>query len=217
VLLPEDVAPRFVLLFEQEVRRLYPRLLDNPDYCSVVNQRHYDRLEALIDDARAKGADVVEINPADEEFRSQLAHKLPPTLISRVTDEMKVMQDEIFGPVLPIRTYRSLEEAIAYINDRPRPLALYYFGNQKERRRAVLTGTTSGGVTVNDILLHYLQEDLPFGGVGASGMGAYHGREGFRTFSHRKAVFDQSRINTGDLLRPPYGKRVERIIKLLLR
>jgi coniferyl-aldehyde dehydrogenase len=217
VLLPEEAATRFVPLFTEQVRRLYPRLIGNPDYSSIVNQRHYDRLEALVDDARAKGADVIEINPADEEFRSQLAHKIPPTLLTRVTDDMKVMQDEIFGPVLPVRTYRSLDEAIAYINERPRPLALYYFGNQKDRRRAVITGTTSGGVTINDTLLHYLQEDLPFGGVGSSGMGAYHGREGFRTFSHRKAVFDQATINTSDLLRPPYGKRVERIIRFLMR
>jgi coniferyl-aldehyde dehydrogenase len=217
VLLPEVSATRFAALFTAQVQRYFPRLLDNPDYSSIVNRRHYDRLKAIVEDARAKGAEVTEINPAGEDFRSELTHKLPPTLLTKVTDDMAAMQDEIFGPVLPIRTYRTFDEALGYINDHPRPLALYYFGHDQARRRAVLTRTTSGGVTVNDIFLHYLQEDLPFGGVGPSGMGAYHGREGFQTFSHRKAVFEQAAFNTGGLLRPPYGKRMERIIRFLTR
>lgn len=217
VLLPANQADKFVALFTEQVGRLYPRLVDNPDYTSMVSRRHYDRMQQLVDDARAKGARVVEIDPAGEDLRRRPARKFPPTLLRDVTDDMAAMQDEIFGPVLPIKTYRDFDEAIAYINDHPRPLALYYFGNSGERTQAVLACTTSGGVTINDTLLHYLQEDLPFGGVGPSGMGAYHGREGFQTFSHRKAVFQQAAINGGDLLRPPYGSRVERIIGLLTK
>jgi coniferyl-aldehyde dehydrogenase len=217
VLLPEGQVDRFVSLFTEQVRRLYPRLVDNPDYSAMVTQRHHDRMQLLVDDARAKGARVIEINPADEDLGGQGGRKFAPTLLLDVTDAMTVMQDEIFGPVLPIRTYRDFDEAIAFINARPRPLALYYFGHSAERREAVLARTTSGGVTVNDTLLHFLAEDLPFGGVGASGIGAYHGREGFLTFSHRKAVFRQSALNTGDLLRPPYTKLIERIVGLLSR
>lgn len=215
--MPAAGAARFASLFADEVERLYPRLVDNPDYTAVINQRHYDRLRALVDDARAKGAKVIEINPASEDLRAQPSHKLPPTLLLDVTSDMTAMQDEVFGPVLPVKTYSTLEEAIAYINSRPRPLALYYFGTDRARQRKVLAGTTSGGVTINDTLLHYLQEDLPFGGVGASGMGAYHGREGFRTFSHRKPVFRQARLNTAGLIRPPYGKLIERMIAALMR
>jgi len=218
VLVPEGRADRFVSLFTEQVRKLYPRLGDNPDYSSMVSQRHYDRMQVLVDDARAKGAKVIEINPADEDLRAgQGGRKFAPTLLLDVTDEMKAMQDEIFGPVLPIRTYRDLDEAIAFINARPRPLALYYFGNSRDRQERVLERTISGGVTVNDTLLHFLAEDLPFGGVGASGIGAYHGREGFLTFTHRKAVFRQSALNGSDLLRPPYTKLIERIVAFLSR
>ncbi len=217
VLLPEGQAERFVTLFAEQVKQLYPRLGDNPDYSAMVSQRHYDRMQLLVDDARAKGARVVEINPADEDLRGQEGRKFAPTLLLDVTDEMTAMQDEIFGPVLPVRTYRDFDEAIASINARPRPLALYYFGKSSARQEAVLDLTTSGGVTINDTLLHFLAEDLPFGGVGASGMGAYHGREGFLTFSHRKAVFRQSALNGSNLLRPPYTKVIERIVAFLMR
>jgi coniferyl-aldehyde dehydrogenase len=217
VLVPAADASRFATVFADEVKRLYPSLVDNPDYTAVINQRHYDRLRALVDDARGKGATVIEINPASEDLRAQPGRKLPPTLLLDVTSDMAAMQDEIFGPVLPVKTYGTLDEAIAYINSRPRPLALYCFGTNRARQREVLARTTSGGVTINDTLLHYLQEDLPFGGVGASGMGAYHGRDGFRTFSHRKPVFRQARLNTAGLIRPPYGKLVERMIAALMR
>jgi coniferyl-aldehyde dehydrogenase len=217
VLVPAADASRFATVFADEVKRLYPSLVDNPDYTAVINQRHYDRLRGLVDDARGKGATVIEINPASEDLRAQPGRKLPPTLLLDVTSDMAAMQDEIFGPVLPVKTYGTLDEAIAYINSRPRPLALYYFGTNRARQREVLARTTSGGVTINDTLLHYLQEDLPFGGVGASGMGAYHGRDGFRTFSHRKPVFRQARLNTAGLIRPPYGKLVERMIAALMR
>jgi coniferyl-aldehyde dehydrogenase len=195
---------------------MFPRLVDNPDYTSIVSPRHYQRLNRLVADARSKGARVVELNPAGEDFEGQTGRKFTPTLLLDVTESMTAMQDEIFGPVLPVKGYRDFDQAIAFINSQPRPLALYYFGHDRGHRAQVLSRTTSGGVTINDALLHYLQDDLPFGGVGASGMGTYHGREGFLTFSHRKAVFQQAALSGADLLRPPYGKRIERIARLLM-
>jgi coniferyl-aldehyde dehydrogenase len=217
VLVPEAEATRFAALFADKVKALYPSLVSNPDYTAVINQRHHARLQALVDDARSKGASVIEINPAGEDFRGQPDRKFPPTVLLGVTDDMTVMQDEIFGPVLPVKTYGTLDEAIAYINSRPRPLALYYFGGNRGRQREVLARTTSGGVTINDTMLHYLQEDLPFGGVGPSGMGVYHGREGFRTFSHAKPVLRQARFNATAVVRPPYGKLIERMLATLMR
>jgi coniferyl-aldehyde dehydrogenase len=216
-LVPAPETARFANLFAEEVKRLYPTLADNPDYTAVVNQRHYERLRALVDDARGKGATVIELNPAREDFRAQPSRKLPPTLLLDVTSEMAAMQEEIFGPVLPVKAYGTLDEAIGYINSRPRPLALYYFSADRTLQREVLARTTSGGVTINDTLLHYLQEDLPFGGVGPSGMGAYHGREGFLTFSHQKPVFRQVRFNAAGLTQPPYRRLVERIVAALMR
>jgi len=217
VLIPAADAERFATLYGNEVQQLYATLIDNPDYTSVVNQRHYDRLRAMVDDARGKGARVIEINPARENLAAQPGRKLAPTLLLGATDEMTAMQEEIFGPILPVKTYRDLDEAIGYINGKPRPLALYYFGADPSRQSEVLNRTTAGGVTINDTLLHYLQEDLPFGGVGASGMGAYHGHDGFRRFSHQKAVVRQSRLNGSGLIKPPYCKFIERLIAMLLR
>jgi acyl-CoA reductase-like NAD-dependent aldehyde dehydrogenase len=190
-------------------------LASNPDYTAVINDRHRARLEHLVDDALKKGAEKIELNPANEAFDGPEG-KMLPVLLTGVTDAMAVMQEEIFGPVLPIVTYRKLDEAIEYVNDRPRPLALYYFDDDGERADEVLTRTVSGGACVNDTLLHYAQDDLPFGGVGPSGMGAYHGPEGFETFSHRKAVFHQSRLNAAGVISPPYGKKVDLLLKVFL-
>ena len=128
---------------------------------------------------------------------------------------MKVMQDEIFGPVMPVKTYDDLDEAVDYVNEHARPLGLYYFGTDEREQQRVLTHTTSGGVTVNDVIMHVAQEDLPFGGVGPSGMGAYHGHDGFKTFSHAKSIFTQSKIDLAGLvgLRPPYGEKIEKLLK----
>jgi coniferyl-aldehyde dehydrogenase len=204
VMLPQERVTEFVNAASSAVAGMYPALKDNPDYTSVINQRHYDRLMSHLQDARAKGAEIVELNPAGEDFRQQPYHRIPPTLILNPTDQMTVMQEEIFGPLLPLMTYRSIDEAIAAVNARPRPLGLYYFGRDRAEERQVLSRTISGGVTVNDVLLHVSMEDLPFGGIGPSGMGAYHGIEGFRTFSHAKAVFRQSRFDVTAMLRPPY-------------
>jgi coniferyl-aldehyde dehydrogenase len=217
VFVPEGRANEFVDLARQQVARMYPTIKDNPDYTSVVNRRHYERLKGLVEDARAKGAKIVEINPANEHLEQQAAHKIAPTLILDPTDDMKVMQDEIFGPVMPVKTYSRLEQAIEYVNAHPRPLALYYFSDDAARTEQVLTRTTSGGACVNDTVMHVAQEDLPFGGVGPSGMGAYHGREGFLTFSHSKSVLHQSKWNFAALVRPPYGKLIDRVLGTILK
>lgn len=220
------IAPDYVLVHESQadalaqairghIARFYPKLGGNADYSSIVSDRHYQRLEHLVKDAESRGATKLSVDP-DRESRSAKERKFPPTLLLHVNDEMAVMQDEIFGPILPIVTFKELEDAIAFVNDRPRPLALYYFDHEETRQRLVLRNTVSGGAAVNECLLHQVQEDLPFGGVGPSGMGAYHGREGFNTFSHRKAVFQQSRFNAAKFLLPPYGERIDKILKMLL-
>lgn len=198
---------------------MYPTLLSNPDYTAIINDRHFARLTAAIDDARAKGAEVIAVNPADEDFAASNARKLPLHIIRNATDDMTVMQEEIFGPVLPIRKYDAIDGAIAEVNRRDRPLAIYYFGNDEAERRRVLDRTISGGVSLDDTIFHVSMEELPFGGIGPSGMGAYHGEPGFRTFSHAKSVFKQSRLDVAGLggLKPPYGKKTDAAIKQQLR
>ena len=216
VLLHEADVDGFVEAWDKAVAALYPEGPASEDYSSIVNVRHYERLRGLLDDARAKGARVIETGRSPEQA-TRRAHTLPPTLVLNVRDDMRIMQEEIFGPVLPIVTYRDLADAIGFVNARPRPLGLYYFGSSATNRRHVLTRTTSGGVTINGTLLHYAQDDLPFGGVGMSGFGAYHGIEGFRAFSHQKAVFEVGRWNGGALLRPPFGRLTNFILSFMLR
>ncbi|MEK6542803.1 MAG: coniferyl aldehyde dehydrogenase [Pseudomonadota bacterium] len=193
---------------------MYPTILDNNDYTAVVNDRHHARLSAHVADARAKGADITIVNPAGEDFASANSRKMPLHIISGATDEMSVMQDEIFGPLLPIRRVANSDAAIDYVNGRDRPLGLYYFGKDAGEERKVLDRTISGGVTVNDVIFHVAQEDLPFGGVGPSGMGSYHGFDGFKTFSHAKSIFRQARFDVAKLagLKPPYGKTTQSAI-----
>ncbi len=219
VFVPRERMDDFVTAAERSVGRMYSTLLDNPDYTSIINQRHHERLTGYVEEARNAGARVVEINPAGEDFRQQPHHKMPPALILEPDEGLAVMQDEIFGPVLPVKGYDGIDEVIDYVNGKPRPLGLYYFGSDSSEERQVLTHTTSGGVTVNDVIMHVAQEDLPFGGVGPSGMGAYHGYDGFRTFSHARAVFTQSRINVAELagLRPPYGEKMLKAIRQQMR
>jgi coniferyl-aldehyde dehydrogenase len=221
------IAPDYVLVHESgagalvdaiaaSARRYYPTLARNPDYTTVVNARHYERLNALVADAVAKGARKLEVNAASEVL-SPATRKIAPTILTGVTDDMRVLQEEIFGPVLPVVTYRSLEDAIEYVNARPRPLALYYFDDDRGRVEQVLDRTVSGGASINETMLHFGIDDMPFGGVGPSGMGAYHGKEGFETFSHKKSVLYQARWNAGALLAPPYGERARKLLSLLLR
>ena len=213
LLLPKSETEDFVAAYRQEIDTLYPNVAGNPDFTWVLNDRHFARLSGLVKDAKAKGARVIELGTR----QSSDSRQFPPTLLLDVTDEMAVMQEEIFGPILPVVTYDRLDDAIAYVNARPRPLALYFFGNDAESQRRVLERTTSGGVLVNDTILHYAQDDLPFGGIGPSGMGAYHGFEGFKTMSHAKAVFKQARFNLVDLFRPPFGRVFDVLLNIQLR
>ncbi len=217
VLAPKETLTDFVNAARTATAAMYPTLKDNADYTSIINQRHYERVQGLIADARAKGAEVVEINPANEDFSQQEHRKIPPTLILNATDEMNVMQEEIFGPVLPVRSYTTLDESIAEINARPRPLALYYFGDDSAESEALLSRTTSGGVTINDVIFHVSMHDLPFGGVGPSGMGAYHGQRGFLEFSHEKAVYRQIGSELLAMLRPPYGETFRKQVAARLK
>nr|WP_321359195.1 coniferyl aldehyde dehydrogenase [uncultured Hyphomonas sp.] len=204
---PKEKTADFVAAATQAVQTMYPSgLKDNDDYTSIVNQRHYDRLMGYIDEAKSKGAEVIEINPTGENFAQQPHHKIPPHIIVDPSEDLKVMQDEIFGPILPIKSYSDTKQTIDYINAHDRPLGLYYFGEDAAEKDMVLNNTTSGGVTVNDVIMHIGQEDLPFGGVGPSGMGSYHGREGFLEFSHKKSVFTQTGSEMIAMIRPPYGE-----------
>ncbi|HVE50289.1 MAG TPA: coniferyl aldehyde dehydrogenase [Casimicrobiaceae bacterium] len=215
-LVPANMREAFIAKCEQAIARFYPTLLDNRDYSAIVNARHYARLEGLLQDARSKGAAVRSVNPANETLPEQ-RRKLAPALIVDVRDDMAIMREEIFGPLLPIETYTSIDEAIARIDARPRPLAFYYFGNDTKAREHVLRQTIAGGVTVNDTLYHFAHEDLPFGGVGESGHGTYHGERSFLTFSNVKSVFYQSRYSPARLLWPPYGRAFDRLLKVLRR
>ena len=205
VIAPDEQVDAFVGAVTEAVATMFPTIKANADYGAIINQRHFDRLRGLIDDAKAKGARVIELNPAREDFSQQEHRKIPPTLILDPTDDMAVMQEEIFGPILPVKRYSAFDETIADINARPRPLALYYFGEDKAESEALLARTHSGGVTINDVIYHFTMDDLPFGGVGPSGIGAYHGHRGFLEFSHEKAVYRQTASEILAMLRPPYG------------
>jgi coniferyl-aldehyde dehydrogenase len=191
---------------------LFPALTSQ-DYTRIVNDRHQTRLLSTLKDATAKGARVAMLSDA----ASGVDRLVPPALIFDARDDMEIMREEIFGPLLPVVSYRTLHDAIAYVNERPRPLALYYFDHSRDRMDEVLARTLSGGVTVNDCLLHLGQHNLPFGGVGASGMGHYHGFAGFETFSKKRGVMLQSRWPTSTWFRPPYSPLRRRLIDLLLR
>ena len=217
VLVPKARRDELVTEMTLAARRMYGERADNPDYTGIISKPHFLRLQALVDEAVSQGARA--LHPT---FAASLAdmpggaRKFPPTLMLDTQPGMRVMQEEIFGPVLPIVTYDGdIDEAIAFVNDRDRPLALYWYGRDNARRDRVLAHTVSGGVTVNDCIWHLTQESQPFGGVGPSGMGAYHGEWGFRTFSKEKPVFQQARLNGIGLLHPPYGPRFDLMLRLL--
>jgi coniferyl-aldehyde dehydrogenase len=208
VLLPKGIEDTFVAFAIKAVHDMYGALKENGDYSSIINERHFNRLRSWTEDARYKGARVIELNLAGEDFANSDLHRLPPSLILDVNEEMTVMQEEIFGPLLPIKTYDNIEEAISYVRTHPRPLALYYFGNDFAEERLVLDRTTSGGVTINDCMAHISAKSLPLGGIGPSGMGAYRGKTGFLTFSHARSVYRQSRSPQAEhLMRPPFGSQ----------
>ena len=212
VLVPEDRVGAFVEAYRQAVKGFYPTLADNADYTAIINERQLARLNSYVSDTTSKGALLIPL------FEQGQGRRMPHSVLLNVSDEMTVMQDEIFGPLLPIVPYRDLEQAFAYINQRPRPLALYYFGYDKREQHRVLHETHSGGVCLNDTLLHVAQDDMPFGGIGPSGMGHYHGHEGFLTFSKAKGVLIKQRFNAARLIYPPYGRSIQKLIqKLFIR
>ena len=212
LLVPREMVEPLAQRILGEMRRMYPRIDGNADYTSIVSPRHHARLQGLIDDAAGRGARVLRSHaeaPADR--------RLVPALLLDVPLEATVMQEEIFGPLLPIVGYDRVEDALAHINRGDRPLALYWFGQDGAARDRVMRETHAGGVTVNDCLWHLGQEEQPFGGVGASGMGSYHGEWGFRTFSKEKPLFIQSRFAGTKLFQPPYGATFEKLLGLLKR
>jgi coniferyl-aldehyde dehydrogenase len=218
VYVPAESVGEFVSQAHAWVARAYPGMPANPDYTGIVNEPHMTRLQELLDDAQARHAQVITLGGAQDALHRQ-KRLFAPALVLEPTAQMRVMREEIFGPVLPVLGYEHIGQVIDDINRRPRPLALYYFGRDSAEQDAVLTRTISGGVTVNDVLMHFLAEDLPFGGVGESGMGAYHGEHGFHRFSHARAVFHQTRLDLAGLagLRPPYGWRVNSFLRLFIR
>ena len=212
VLVPTELLRSFVDRLRKAVAESYPHP-EGADYTAIINEKHYERLTKLVEEARAGGAEVIPLGPASHDG----GRKFPPTLILNPADHLALMQDEIFGPVLPLKPYTTVDEAIEYINSRPRPLALYLFSRNSGIIDAVLTRTVSGGVCVNDTLLHVAVDDLPFGGVGPSGMGHYHAQEGFDTFSKLKPVFHRGWFGLGRTLRPPYGRLHEWMERILIR
>ncbi len=219
LIVPEDKENEAIAGVVAGASAMYPTVLDNEDYASIVSDRHFERLQGLIDDARDKGAEVIEVNPANEDFANSNQRKLPLTILRGATEDMAAMQEEIFGPVLPVRTYQSVDQAVDYVNEHDRPLGLYYFGEDKSEQERVLTRTISGGVTTNDVVFHVSMEDLPFGGIGPSGMGSYHAIEGFREFSHARAVYHQPKVDVTKLggFKPPYGEATRKAAARLLK
>lgn len=214
ILLPRGQEAAFGDAFAKAVARLFPTISGNADYAAIISERHYERLQALLAEAQAGGA---RLQPVGPDAGSAPQRQMPPVLVFDAPAAGRLMQEEIFGPILPVLTYDTPDEAIAHINAQARPLALYWFGTDTAARDRVLARTVSGGVTVNDTLMHIAHENLPFGGVGDSGWGSYHGEAGFLRLTQQKAVLNQSRWARGDLFYPPYGKRFAQVMGLVRR
>jgi coniferyl-aldehyde dehydrogenase len=220
IMVAEEQLEDFIRHATNWTSQMFPTVRDNPDCCSVIDEGHYDRLRSYVEEAVSTGADVREINPAGQEFNGQEeAYKIPFTLVVNPGDDLKIMQEEIFGPLTVVKTYDTLEECTAYINAHPRPLGLYIFSQDEATQRRLLDNTLSGGVSINDVMVHASIEDLPFGGVGSSGIGHYRGFDGFKTFSHARAVYKQSRLNLQKLagMVPPYGERSDKTLERMTR
>ncbi|TVP93410.1 MAG: coniferyl aldehyde dehydrogenase [Pseudomonadaceae bacterium] len=216
VLCPEDKLDSLVDALHHRLSKMYPTLRDNPDYTWIINQRQYQRLNNWLQQAESEGARLIPINPANEDLSQ--TRIIPPTLVLGGDHQMTLMQEEIFGPILPIVPYGNLQQALDYIADRPRPLALYYFGYDRQEQRRISELTHAGGMCINDTILHVAQDDMPFGGIGPSGMGHYHGHEGFLTFSKAKGIYIKQRFNGARPIYPPYGgKLLQWIYKLFIR
>ena len=221
IFVPEESLETFMGHATEFITEMFPTMRDNPDYSSVVNKRHYERLLSYLEDAKAFNGDVREVNPGSEDFSQQQEglHKIPFTFVVNPTEEMKIMQEEIFGPLIAVKTYKEVDECINYINAHPRPLGLYMFTNDTSLQNKILEKTLSGGVTINDVLVHVSCENLPFGGVGPSGMGGYHGFDGFKTFSHARSIYKQSKINLQKLggMLPPYGEKCDKTLNSMIK
>ncbi len=216
VLVPSGKVVAFVDAFSARFAEHYPTLQDNADYTSIITERQRDRLLDNVRDAEEKGAQVTRVNPAGDGFDQ--GRKLPMHVVTGATDDMRIMREEIFGPILPVVPYDTLDDALTYVNDRDRPLALYYFDWDKKRASDVIEATHSGGVCVNDVMSQTLIDDMPFGGVGPSGMGHYHGHEGFLNFSKAKGVVRKGRIDLNGVIGAPWGNRwYERLVAYRLR
>ena len=209
----ERMLEAWVDASNETVNKMYPSIYNNDDYTSMVNEGHHKRILKYIEDAQEKGATVIEINPSNETEENRNHNKIMPAMIINPNDEMLVMQEEIFGPIMPIKTYTKIDQVIDYINQNDRPLGLYYFGHNKAEQDLIVKNTVSGGMALNDVIFQFVQDDIPFGGIGPSGMGHYHGIEGFKTFSHTRGVYKQTRIEAMlKLMRPPYGKLFDQIL-----
>jgi len=217
VVVPNELEEQLIARVVQEVQSMYPNITENEDYAGVINERHFARLQNYIDDAVAKGAKLTIVG-ADKTRASKDNRRMPLHILQNVNEDMLVMHEEIFGPILPVMTYSDVAEVPDMIEPRRNPLAMYYFGKDKPEQEYLLSHVQSGGVCINDITLHYVQEDLPFGGVGASGMGAYHGPEGFRTLSHARAIYSQTMIDVLPIIgaRPPFGNKFRKNISKIL-
>ncbi|MDT5078944.1 MAG: coniferyl-aldehyde dehydrogenase [Mycobacterium sp.] len=213
VFVPTNRYDEFVAMAHQQFRTSFPTVIGNPDYCSIVDDKNYERVLGLIEDARSKGATVIEANPDGEDLPSAAERKIAPTILTGVTQEMRVMTEEVFGPVLSVMPYDDLDEVIDYINARPSPLAAYWMGKDSDDFRRYCARTHSGGVTRNDIMIHAAMDGAPFGGVGSSGMGAYHGKAGFDTFTHYRTI-SESRLRgaLAALAVPPIPARLPELV-----
>lgn len=210
VMVAQQRLEQWVMFSKEFIAKSFVSIIDNPEYTSIINERHFERLLGLLADAEQKGATLINLAPGSESAFDRKSRKIAPHLVLDVTDDMLIMQEEIFGPLLPVKTYRGVDEAVAYINAHPRPLAAYYFGDDADRQQQFVRATTSGAVVINDVMTHASIDSLPFGGVGASGMGAYHGIHGFRRFTHAKPVVVQSQDGASNLrLRAPYGDKTQ--------
>ncbi len=208
-LCPKGSIDQFVEAFRESVCKMYPSLRNNPDYTNIENDQQSKHVQRLLADAKEQNAQIIEINPAQEDLSN--SRKIPVYILLNVTENMEVMKKEIFGPILPVVPYDTFKDAVAYINNNPRPLALYYLGCKRKNIEYIISNTHSGGVLVNDTLIHVAIHDLPFGGIGPSGMGQYHGREGFLTFSKAKGVFFKPQFNSAQMAYPPYGRTIHKI------
>ena len=212
---PQSRMEAFIHHCQEVIREQYPTVQNNPDFVACINQRHFDRVKAYIDEAKEKGTRVIQLSPESEDWSSREQHKIPLHLVVDPDDSLGCMQDEIFGAVLNIKAYSNVQDVIEFINERERPLALYYFGDNKEEQAKVLRETISGGVSLNAVTMHVACDDMPFGGVGQSGMGNYRGYDGFRTFSHARSIYTQGFIDLAKLAGtlPPYGEKIAKMLK----